>query len=228
MSNPVFVSSMLSPFGARLRLGCAFKKLSADFIPPPGGTGSDAFKKTNPYGRIPVLVVDGGSELTGGEEIVAESLALLEYLDDAYPDSLSLRGDDALQTAKIRMISLLFDHNVISALFGVFRELAKPEPDVANAQKAFDEVEVELGKLVSFFGPGELAVGDRLSQADIAIAPFALLMDLLSGKFNCSSPTTRNARFQQWWQKMQSYPEAQQVFATMKEGLAAMAAGNKK
>ncbi len=228
MSDLVFISSLLSPFGARLRLACAFKGLNANFIPPPGGTGSDQYKKTNPYGRIPALLLEPADELLGGEEIVVESIALLEFLEDAYPDAPVLRSATPILNAKSRMIALLFDHNVIPALFGVFKELTKPEPDVAAAQRAFDEVERQLEKLVSFFGNGELAVDDTLSHADIVVAPFALLIDLLAEKFACSSPTQRVARFKQWWQKMQSFDEAQPVFAVMKEGLAAMAAGNKK
>lgn len=224
MSNPLFVSSLLSPYGARVRLACALKGVEADFIPPPDGTGSPAYKKTNPYGRIPALVLDGGRELQGGEDIVAESLALIEYVEDTYPKQRRLRFDKPELTAKARMVALLFDHNVLPALGGVFKELIKPEPDVAAAQAAFDHVEDELKRLAYFFGDSEWAVGDHLSLADVALAPFAFLMDVLAAKFACTSPTQRNERIKLWWNAMQQTAEVQAVCATMKEGLAAMAA----
>ena len=153
------LGSELSPYSARLRIASALKGLNVVFEAAPGGSGSAELKKLTPFGRIPALVTSKG-------DVLVESLALLEYLEDTHPGARSLRPHDASQLAKVRMISLLFDHNVIKALTPVFAQLVAAKPDVAIVLKALDEVTVELEKLVFFFdktGPG--AIGE-LSMAD--------------------------------------------------------------
>ena len=213
------LASELSPFSARLRLACAFKKLALPFEPAPGGSGSAELKKIHPFGRIPVLLA--------GDAVLVESLALLEYLEDANPGAPSLRPADPVRAARARMIALLFDHNVIKALQGVFAQLMKPQPDPAAARTALDDVTTELGKLVYFFdaeGPG--AVG-AISIADCAMAPFAFLIDALSSPFGATSPTQRVPRFKQWWTAVARLPEVVDVTSRMHKALVAMMAARK-
>ena len=186
------LASELSPFGARLRLASALKGLNVQFELPPGGSGSADLKKLTPFGRIPALVTTKG-------EVLVESLALLEYLEDTHPASRSLRPKDAAKLARARMLSLLFDHNVIKALGPVFAQLSAAKPDASIVHKALDEVTAEIEKLVFFFdakGPG--AVGE-ISIADCAIAPFAWLIDALAPGFGVTSPTQRVPVFAAWW-----------------------------
>ena len=211
------LASELSPFSARLRIASALKGLNIQFEPAPGGSGSAELKKLTPFGRIPTLVTSKG-------EVLVESLALLEYLEDTHPGARSLRPHDAAQLAKARMISLLFDHNVIKALGPMFGQLMAAKPDVAIVLKAFDDVTVELEKLTFFFdktGPG--AVGE-LSIADCAIAPFAWLIDALAPKFGATSPTQRVPAFTAWWSRVSAVPEVKQVTDGMGKAMAAFVA----
>lgn len=218
MSNTILASE-LSPFSARLRIACALKSLDYVFEPPPGGSGSSELKVITAFGRIPVLVSDA--------HVLVESLALLDYLEDAHPAARTLLPGDASGRARVRMISLLFDHNVVKALGAVFAQLAKPVPDVAAAHTAFDDVTVEIGKLVSYFDATGPAVGDRWSTADCAMAPFAFLMDALASAFGAGSPTARVPRFQVWWAKLAELPEVSSVTVRMQRALAAMTAAKK-
>jgi glutathione S-transferase len=214
MPNRIFASE-LSPFSARLRIACALKGLDYVFEPAPGGSGSDELKRWAPFGRIPVL--------DAGDWMLVESLALLEYLDDAHPKSRPLRPVAAGDRARMRMIALLFDHNVIKAMGGVFVQLQKPVPDLDAAGTAFDEVTRELGKLTHYFDAAGPVVGGHWSIADCAMAPFAFLMDALATGFAVSSPTQRVARFGQWWSDCAGLPEVAAVTAGMQRALAAMA-----
>jgi len=211
------LASDLSPFGARLRIASALKGLKLSFSPPPGGTGSSDLKKIHPFGRIPVLMVD--------DTVLVESLALLEYLEDAYPEARSLRPNAPIARARARMIALLFDHNVIKALHGVFAQVRAPQPDVAAAVAALDETAGELGKVAHFFDAEGPAVGGALSIADCAMAPFAFLIDALSRGFGAPSPTQRDPRFKRWWVEIAAVPEVANVVARMQVALAAMRAG---
>jgi glutathione S-transferase len=209
----------LSPFSARLRLAVALKGLEVSFEPPPGGSGSAELKTLTPFGRIPVLVQNG--------KILVESLALLDYLEDSHPGTRRLRPEDPLQLARVRMIALLFDHNVIKALNGVFAQLMLATVDATAARAALDDVEHELEKLTRFFDSSGPAVGGEWSIADCAMVPFAFLIDVLSPGFGASSPTQRVPRFTEWWTEASKLPEVAAVTARMSKALSAMMAAKK-
>ena len=219
MTKKIYTSD-LSPFGARVRIASVLKGLNVEFEQPPGGSGSADMKKLSPFGKIPALVTSNG-------EVLVESLALLEYLEDTHPGSRSLRPKDAAQLAKARMISLLFDHNVVKAMGPVFGQLTAATPDAAIAQKGFDDVTAELEKLVFFFdktGPG--IVGE-ISIADCAIAPFAFLIDKLAPVFGATSPTQRVPAFAAWWSRISALPEVKQVTDGMQAAMMAFMAAKK-
>lgn len=219
MTKKILVSE-LSPFSARLRMASALKGLNVEFEPPPGGFGSAEIKKLTPFGRIPALVTNKGS-------VLVESLALLEYLEDTHPGARSLRPHDAEQLARVRMIALLFDHNVVKALGPVFAQVREPKPDAEATRKAFDDVSDELGKLVFFFSPAGPGVAGHLSIADCAIAPFAFLIDAMAAGFGVTPPTQRVPAFAAWWARVAQIPEIKQVTDDMQKGFAAYMASKK-
>ena len=70
----------LSPFAARCRIQIYAKGLSVEIAPPPGGLGSDEFRRVNPIGKVPVLDLGAGV-------VLPESEVICEYLEDAHPDA---------------------------------------------------------------------------------------------------------------------------------------------
>jgi glutathione S-transferase len=203
MSNEKILASALSPFSARLRISVALKQLDIVFESAPGGSGSAELKAINPFGQIPVLIV--------GERILVESLALLDYLEDAYPQARSLRPNDAAQAARARMIGMLFDNKVFAALRPFFAQLIGGKPDVQTVHASFDETAKELEKLATFFDAEGPAVGGGLSNADCAIAPFAWLLGTLAPKFGATSPFERVPRIAMWWATVSAVPEVKAV-----------------
>ena len=214
------LASELSPFGGRLRIASALKGLNVVFEPPPGGTGSPEMKKLNPWGRIPALITNKGA-------VLVESLALLEYLEDTHPGARSLRPHDAAKLAQARMIALLFDHNVLKALQPVYAQLQAAKPDIAIVGKAFDDVTVELEKLVTFFDDAGPGAAGELSIADCAMAPFAFLIGAMAHGFGVPSPTQRVPAFASWWARFGQIPEVKQVTDAQQKALMAYAAAKK-
>lgn len=215
------IASELSPFGARLRIASALKGLNVEFELPPGGTGSAQIKEMHPWGRTPLLVTGKGATL-------AESLALLEYLEDSHPGALPLRPQhDPEQLARVRMIPLLFDQNVLTAMAPVYAQLAAATPDVAAVHQALDNVTAQLEKLVFFFdknGPG--AVGE-VSIADCAMAPFAFLINNLAKGFGATSPVERVPVFAAWWSRIGALPAVKTVTDDMQAAFVAYMAAKK-
>ncbi|HCO57741.1 MAG TPA: maleylacetoacetate isomerase, partial [Burkholderiales bacterium] len=64
-----------------------------------GGEQHDpAYLKVNPQGTVPALVLDNGT-------ILSQSMAILEFLDETYPDICPLLPVDAPGKARVRSLS---------------------------------------------------------------------------------------------------------------------------
>lgn len=72
----------------RLRIALALKGLDYEVVPVDLRTGEqsdEAFTNRNPFGSVPMLEADGRDR--------AQSMAMLEWLDEAYPDRPLLPSD---------------------------------------------------------------------------------------------------------------------------------------
>ncbi len=69
----------LSNFATKSRIAIYEKGINVDLVDPPGGAGSADYKKINPLGKVPALVLDNG-------QLIAESELINEYLEDKYPE----------------------------------------------------------------------------------------------------------------------------------------------
>ena len=104
---------------------------------------------------------------TPESEKIAESLVLLEFVADLYPDS-GLLPKDPVQRARVRFYIDAIT-NKLSAPYAAFSSGAE-SPD------KFIEALAEVQELIS---PDGFAVGDRFTIADAAIAPFLGRWELL-------------------------------------------------
>ena len=69
----------LSPFAARCRIQIYAKKLPIELVDPPGGLGSESYRRLNPTGKVPALQLDDGF-------VLPESAVIGEYLEDRFPE----------------------------------------------------------------------------------------------------------------------------------------------
>ncbi|VDO47903.1 unnamed protein product [Heligmosomoides polygyrus] len=86
----------------RVRIALNLKKLAYEYktvnLLSPDALKAAEFLAVNPAAKVPALTVDG-TPLT-------ESLAILEYLEEAYPDRYPLLPQDPVQRAHVRAIAL--------------------------------------------------------------------------------------------------------------------------
>ncbi len=85
----------------RVRIALALKGLDYEYAPVnllQGEQKSEAYLARNPLALVPALETDDGAVLT-------QSLAIIEYLEETYPDP-SLLPDSAAARAKVRAIAL--------------------------------------------------------------------------------------------------------------------------
>ncbi|OBZ85149.1 Glutathione S-transferase omega-1 [Choanephora cucurbitarum] len=161
----ILYSNIICPFGHRARI--AFKELDVNFetvevdlidIP-------EWYKKLNPEERVPCLDVDG--------HILTESMVILEYLNECYPEK-NLMPKDPLKRAKIR---LAIDHffNKVALPYFMFCTNSKGENTLAIYKETMEKAFVEFDTILKKQSPtGPYYLGKDFSMADVAIAPFLI------------------------------------------------------
>ena len=132
-----------------------------------GATRTDAFRRLNPNGKVPVLCIDETTTLS-------ESDAILCYL----ADGTSLMPDDRLQRAQVLqwMFFEQYSHEPHVAVARFIRQFLKQPDDprlpdrIAGSYRALDVMEQHLATR-SFL------VGERYTVADIALFAYTHVAD---------------------------------------------------
>src|SRR5262245_50942308 len=96
-----------SPFGWKVRIALAEKKVAYEAIAPENKNEDPAFARLNPFRKTPVLVLEDG-------RTIYESTVVNEYLEEVYPNPPML-PKDPYERARVRMIEDTFDQYVYPA-----------------------------------------------------------------------------------------------------------------
>ncbi len=92
--------ALASPYVARVVMFANVKGIDLPMERPPGGMGSDEYKFINPTGKVPSLQI--------GDQCIAESEVICEYLEGVFPEPAMI-PTDPLSQAQSRMISRMTD-----------------------------------------------------------------------------------------------------------------------
>ena len=121
----------------------------------------------HPLKLVPALAVGG--------EVITQSLAILEYLDEAFPDTPPLVWGDALTRAKIRSLALLVACDIHPLNNLRVQRYLKSAAGLDEAavkrwcqhwlRQGFDALEAALG------APGKHCVDEAVSLADVCLVP---------------------------------------------------------
>ncbi|KAM0846676.1 hypothetical protein ACQ4PT_055526 [Festuca glaucescens] len=111
-SDLILLDFWVSPFGQRVRIALAEKSLPYEYVEEDLLAGkSDRLLQSNPvHKKIPVL-------LHGGKP-VNESLIIVQYLDEAFPDTPSLLPSDPYARAQARFWADYVDKKTLETELG--------------------------------------------------------------------------------------------------------------
>jgi maleylacetoacetate isomerase len=156
----------------RVRIALALKGLAYEYVAVDlvhGGQFADAFRGLNPAELVPVLEHDGS--------VLTQSLAIIEYLDEKFPQP-PLLPHDPLDRAYVRAVALaiaceIHPLNNLRVLRYLVRELGQGEA----AKNAWYRHWVEQGLaqvealLAAQRRCGRFVLGDAVTMADLLVVP---------------------------------------------------------
>ena len=168
----ILYGSTMSPFVRKVAAYAAEKGIELELQPTGFPNPTPEFQAASPFKKMPALV--------DGDYSLADSSAIIHYLEAKYPDPELIPGDP-----RERGRVIWFDEFADTILFACgakifFNKVVAPrflgrEGDLATAEAAErDELPPLLDYLEGVIPASGYLVGDRLTLADIAVAgPFA-------------------------------------------------------
>jgi len=204
---------MLSNFASKSRIVINEKGLTVEMVDPPGGLGSADYKKINPLGKVPALVLDDG-------QLIAESELINEYLEEKYPQN-SLLPKDAEGKAQVRACTRFHDLYLEPPLRAMFPKLFGQALDDKFIEEKVKEVNSRLDQLEATIG-SPWAAGSSFSLADAAIAPTMFFMTAFLPQFGSKGPLEGRPKVAAWWNNVQERPSVKKTIGEQQAALNAM------
>jgi len=170
------------------------------------------FLELNPRGQVPVLDDDG--------TVVSESLAIMHYLEAAYPEP-ALFGNDPKRTGRIEQAvheTLSYADKAINGFVQpVFRnKTAEAAPGLPAVS---ENIRRELGLMDARLASTKWICGDTVSAADIVFVPtFQRLLRAsdkaaaLAQQFGLGSLATEFPNLSAWNTRVEAMPEFSRTF----------------
>jgi glutathione S-transferase len=189
--------SIGSPYVARVALAARAKGLNVSpEAPPGGGIKSPEFLLINPLGKMPAIEDNGRH--------VIESMVILDYLEDAYPQPPLLPAA-ALDRAAVRTFGRLCDIYIVPQLGALFRNMNPATRNAAEVDTAIAAIRKTLGDIEHFTNAsGPYLAGKSVSQADCAMAPSMNTLQMVLEGFAVNNLLDATPKLAAWWKLAQS------------------------
>ena len=203
----------LSPYSRKVRLALAEKRITFELRVEKVWERRSEFLELNPAGTVPVLVEENGL-------VIADSYAITEYLDEAYPD-IALLGRTLAERAEVRRLLSWFDN-----LFGqevsrnliwerhLKRQLGHGSPDGAVIRAGYANLKSHLDEIGFLAERHTWLAGPHITMADFAAAGHLSALDYAN-----DVDWSHNQAARDWYSRMKSRPCFRNVLADRISGL---------
>jgi glutathione S-transferase len=201
----------LSPFCRKVRLVLAEKRIEVELIEERYWERDADFLRRNPAGKVPVLKIDGMT--------LAESAAICEYLDEAYPDPPLMPKGPAARCEVRRLVGWFddtFHHEVTSKLLyeRVNKKVMKQGyPDSRNVKFGAQRIKFHLDYMHGLLDQRRWLAGDTMTLADFAAAAHLSALDYIS-----DVDWHRSEVVKDWYAKIKSRPAFRSILSDQVPG----------
>jgi glutathione S-transferase len=158
------IGAVTSPYVRKVRIVMAEKKVNYQFILE-DVWNSDAIVATNPLGKVPCLIMEGG-------EAVFDSRVIVEYVDNLSPVG-KLIPAAGRERAEVRTWEALadgvMDAAILARLEATWPGRSAGERSAAWIDRQMGKVDAALAAMAKGLGDKPFCTGIHLSLADIAV-----------------------------------------------------------
>jgi glutathione S-transferase len=204
----------LSPHSRKVRLVLAEKRLPFELRVEKVWERRPDYLDLNPAGTVPTLIEEN-------DLVIADSGAICEYLDEAYPDT-SLMGRTLAERVEVRRLTAWFDGKfgteVTRNLLGekhMRRIAGRGNPDPAAIRTGYTAMRYHMEYLGWLAETRKWLAGATLSTADFAAAAHLSALDFIGDVDWSLSPAAKD-----WYARMKSRPSFRGVLGDRVPGVA--------
>jgi len=166
--------SSISNYCSKVKLLIEYKKIDIEFLSPPGGYGSDEFKKISPQGTIPTLI---SHNIT-----LCESEAINEYLNAKFPNPRMLSSNNETN-GQIRYLSRFHDLHLEPMVRYFFQFKDKSDNLEELLLLGFNNLQIKLDIFENILKKHKYIAADFLSLADCGLPSFFALCEIFKVHF---------------------------------------------
>ena len=159
------IGTNASPYVRKVRIVMAEKKLDYEFLIDDVWALDTAIHASNPLGKVPCLIMEGG-------EALFDSRVIVEYLDTLSPVG-KLIPPSGRERAEVKtweaLADGLLDASILARLEEHWTGRGETERSKAWIKRQMDKVSACLKAFSDSLGDKSYCVGNHLSLADIAV-----------------------------------------------------------
>ncbi len=159
------IGAISSPYVRKVRIVLAEKKLDYQFVPEDVWSASTSITDSNPLGKVPCLVMEGG-------EALFDSRVIVEYLDTLSPVG-KLIASSGRERAAIKtweaLADGLLDASILARLEANWPGRSAQERSQAWIERQLRKVDDSLAAMSRGLGDNAYCSGIHLSLSDIAV-----------------------------------------------------------
>jgi maleylacetoacetate isomerase len=146
--------------------GISFETVSIHLTREGGRQHGAEFRAVNPQKRVPVLTLPTG-------EVLLQSLAIIDYLDEVYPDP-ALLPKDPIERARVQAVAQIIACDIhpldnVGPLSYLRNEIRADQGAVQAWYRHWIEIGFEA--VEELIRPGPYAFGSHVTVADICLVP---------------------------------------------------------
>ncbi|KAK2636221.1 hypothetical protein Ddye_031013 [Dipteronia dyeriana] len=176
LSEAVLIGFWASSYCHRVELALKIKGIPYQFVEEDLSNKSDLLIQYNPvHKKVPVLVHKG--------KAIAESLVILEYIEDCWDNTPQLLPQDPYERAKIRFWANFYDQKVIPSSYPIVHSKGKAREKAMAAFKELLRV-FDDGIEKDFPTRSPILNGETLGFLDVIVAAITCIYPAFLSRLN--------------------------------------------